>query len=148
MPTDECDLRRMTADIVVAFLSKNAATAGEVPDFMRSVHATLASFGGPEAGRPDHVAPASIESLKPVVSISESILPDRLICVECGKSLKGLKFHLRSAHALTPEAYRMKWALPLDYPMVAPDHSAARKALAEARDFGQTNKGKRRLSAV
>jgi predicted transcriptional regulator len=31
---------------------------------------------------------------------------------------------------MTPEAYRARWSLPADYPMVAPDYAAERRSLA------------------
>ena len=37
---------------------------------------------------------------------------------------------------LTPAQYREKWGLRPDYPMVAPNYSAARSALAKASGLG------------
>ena len=41
-----------------------------------------------------------------------------------------LKRHLNTAYDLTPDAYRAKWGLPSDYPMVAPNYAKARSDLA------------------
>ncbi|WP_420846846.1 MucR family transcriptional regulator [Microvirga tunisiensis] len=38
---------------------------------------------------------------------------------------------------LTPEAYREKWGLPRDYPMVAPNYAAKRSELARSMGLGQ-----------
>lgn len=37
---------------------------------------------------------------------------------------------------MSPEDYRSKWGLPKDYPMVAPNYSAARSAMAKAVGLG------------
>lgn len=41
-----------------------------------------------------------------------------------------LKRHLMSDHDLTPEQYRTRWGLALDYPMLAPAYARTRRALA------------------
>jgi predicted transcriptional regulator len=47
-----------------------------------------------------------------------------------------LKRHLRTRHNLTPEEYRTKWGLAYNYPMVAPNYTQARSALARAAGLG------------
>jgi predicted transcriptional regulator len=47
-----------------------------------------------------------------------------------------LRRHL-ARHDLTPDAYRAKWGLPSDYPMVAPAYSAERSAFAKALGLGR-----------
>jgi predicted transcriptional regulator len=42
-----------------------------------------------------------------------------------------LKRYLRTRYGLSPEAYRTKWGLPRDYPMVAPNYAAQRSAFAK-----------------
>ena len=62
--------------------------------------------------------------LTPAVPIRRSVTDDHIVCLECGKKLKMLKRHLLTDHELTPQAYRAKWGLKPDYPMVAPTYSA------------------------
>jgi predicted transcriptional regulator len=45
-----------------------------------------------------------------------------------------LKRHL-AKHSLTPAAYREKWGLPADYPMVAPSYAKRRADLARPTGF-------------
>ena len=45
--------------------------------------------------------------------------------------MKKLKRHLMTDHGSTPGAYRARWRLKPDYPMVAPTYSAQRQALAK-----------------
>jgi len=47
-----------------------------------------------------------------------------------------LKRHWRNRYGLTPEAYRIKWGLPGDYLMVAPDYATKRSLLAEKFGLG------------
>jgi predicted transcriptional regulator len=77
------------------------------------------------------------------VPIKKSITPDFLISLEDGKRYKSLKRHLRTSYNMTPDQYRAKWGLPLEYPMVAPNYAKARSQLAKTMGLGQ----KRRTSA-
>ena len=81
-------------------------------------------------------APIELEAAKPAVSVRKSITPDFLICLEDGRKFKSLKRHL-SQLGLTPDEYRTKWNLPRDYPMVAPNYSASRSALAPSLGLGR-----------
>ena len=69
--------------------------------------------------------------------IRRSVTDDHIVCLEDGKKLKMLKRHLMSDHGMTPEAYRAKWGLKPDYPMVAPNYSAQRQALAKQFGLGR-----------
>jgi predicted transcriptional regulator len=48
-----------------------------------------------------------------------------------------LKRHLTTAHGLTVDAYRTRWNLPNDHPMVAPAYSARRSGLAKEHGLGR-----------
>jgi predicted transcriptional regulator len=135
MLESEVDSRRLAADVVMAFISNNHVSGREIPDLIRSIYAAFAE-------QTKESAPSPAESpRKPPFPISKSIQADHLVCVECGKKLKTLKFHLQ-LHGLTPEAYREKWALPFDYPMSAPNFSALRSTKAIETDFGRRRKKK------
>ena len=66
----------------------------------------------------------------PAVPIRKSITPDFIVCLEDGRKFKSLKRHLRVKYDLTPDQYIARWALPRDYPMVAPNYAKARADLA------------------
>lgn len=53
-----------------------------------------------------------------------------------------LKRHLRAVYDMTPEEYRVKWGLPADYPMVAPNYAAKRSEFAKRIGLGR-KKGQR-----
>jgi predicted transcriptional regulator len=52
-----------------------------------------------------------------------------------------LKRYLRGTHNLKPDQCRIKWGLPRDYPMVAPNYSAKRSALAKKIGLGRIKAG-------
>ena len=92
---------------------------------------------------------AEMKHQEPAVSVKKSITADYLICLEDGKKFKSLKRHLRTKYDLSPEDYRAKWALPADYPMVAPNYATARSNLALAMGLGQkrqANAGRKKAS--
>lgn len=69
---------------------------------------------------------------EPAVPIRRSITVDHIVCLEDGRKFKSLRRHLLTRYNLTPDEYRAKWGLPLDYPMVAPNYAQARYNLARA----------------
>ena len=77
---------------------------------------------------------------KPAVPVKKSITPDFVICLEDGKKLKMLKRYLRTRYGLSPEQYRAKWDLPLDYPMTAPNYAAIRSVFAKKNGLGKTQR--------
>jgi len=127
----EDQLLRMTTDVVAAYVSNNTLPTGQLADIIASVYTSLRGLDhSPVNGRSD--------ALRPAVPVRKSITPEHLICLEDGKKLKMLKRHLRSTYGLTPDAYRAKWGLPPDYPMVAPNYAEARSAFAKQIGLGRT----------
>jgi predicted transcriptional regulator len=127
------DYIRLAADIVAAYVSNNSLPTAELPSLISSVHAALAKKVGGET-----VEPAAPQV--PAVPVKKSITPDYMICLEDGKKFKSLKRHLRTSYNMTPEQYRVKWNLPGDYPMVAPNYAKARSELAKTMGLGQKRK--------
>lgn len=129
------DLIDLAADIVSAYVSNNTVPASDLPALIADVHQALSStHSGLIEPEP--------EPLKPAVNPKKSIFPDYIICLEDGKKFKSLKRHLRTHYDLSPEEYRDKWNLPVDYPMVAPSYAAARSALAKKMGLGQQRRRK------
>ena len=122
-------LMTLTADIVAAYVSKNAVPASELTALIETVQKSLAAA---DAG-----ATEPTKELVPAVPVKKSIHPDYIVCLEDGKKFKSLKRHLGTSYGLTPEAYRRKWSLPADYPMVAPNYAAARSELAKKSGLGR-----------
>lgn len=118
----------VTTDIVSAYVSNNAVARTDLAALIGSVHAAFRSVGSPKAAEP--------ADPKPCVSVKKSITPDFLISLEDGRPYKALKRHLAGL-GLSPEDYRRKWQLPLDYPMVAPNYAIKRSELARKHGLGR-----------
>jgi predicted transcriptional regulator len=122
------DLLGLTTEIVAAHVSNNAVALDELPLLINQVHRSLTTLG---------TAPEPVqEKLQPAVPVKKSVTPDFIICLEDGKKLKMLKRHLKTAYDMTPEEYRERWALPPDYPMVAPNYARQRSKLAKEIGLG------------
>jgi predicted transcriptional regulator len=123
--TDYPNSIELAADIVAAFVSHNSVPVSELPNLIAAVAAALRQLGSGATV----VAPAG-EKREPAISIRKSVTPDYLICLDDGKQFKSLRRHL-AALGMTPDAYREKWGLPVDYPMVAANYAAQRSELAK-----------------
>ena len=118
---------------VSAFVSANPVAPQEIPGLIRTVYGALADI----AGAPGTTLEPAQE---PAIAVKKSVTPDYIICLEDGKKFKSLKRHLRTRYGMTPDEYRTKWALPHDYPMVAPNYAKERSNLAKRMGLGQTRK--------
>lgn len=136
MPPEDMKIAEMAAQIVSAYVSRNMVPFSEIAELTKTIHATLVSL------RTNGAVPASGE-LIPAVPVKKSVTGDWIICLEDGKKFKSLKRHLNSAFGLTPDAYRRKWGLPADYPMVAPNYSAHRSGLAKKMGLGRPEGGEK-----
>lgn len=125
------ELLESATDIVAAYVSNNKVPAAELPVLIGVVHGAL--LGAATAARQPPEEPPS-----PAVAIRRSVRADAIICLEDGLKFKSLRRHLRVHHGMTPDAYRAKWGLPAEYPMVAPDYSAARSAMAKTLGLGRS----------
>ena len=122
------DLLTLTTEIVAAHVSNNTVALGDLPHLINQVYGSLATMGTAPA------APAARP--QPAVSIKKSVQPDYIVCLEDGKKLKMLKRHLKTAYNMSPEAYRERWGLSPDYPMVAPNYARQRSRLAKEIGLG------------
>lgn len=87
-----------------------------------------------EAGPRPTEAPGERKAEQAAVPIRRSITPDHITCLEDGRKLLSLTHHIRVMYGLTPDAYRERWGLPRDYPMVAPRYAQDR--YQAVRDLG------------
>lgn len=126
-PQSSNDILELTAEIVSAHVSNNSVPLSDLPGLIQEVYRTLAAVG---------TQPAQPERPQPAVPVKKSVTPDYLICLEDGKKLKMLKRHLKTAYNMSPEQYRERWALPPDYPMVAPNYAKHRSSLAKKIGLG------------
>ena len=129
MSEEANNLIELTADIVSAYVQKNPVPVSGLPDLIASVNSALSNIGQP--------APVEGPVQKPAVNPKRSVFPDYIISLEDGQKYKSLKRHLATRHGMTPDEYRAKWGLAKDYPMVAPNYSATRSALAKSLGLGR-----------
>ncbi len=121
-----------TAGIVSAYVSRHAVAVSDLPGLMRIVRDGLLAL---------REAPVEAALPEPAVDrpstaqIRKSVRPDGIVSFIDGKTYKTLKRHLTS-HGLDPRAYRDRYGLPADYPMVAPAYAEQRSALAKAIGLG------------
>lgn len=119
----------LTSDIVAAHVSNNSVTVEDLPSLITNVYGALSGLGNAQV--------TAEEKPEPAVSIRASVKPDYIVCLEDGKKLKMLKRHLMTHYNMTPEEYRQRWNLPIDYPMVAPNYAEKRRELAKKIGLGR-----------
>lgn len=121
----------LTGEIVAAYVSRNHVAGADLPALIASVHAAIT---GQVSGQP---APKEDTVERPTASqIRKSVTPDALISFIDGTAYKTLKRHL-TKHGFSPETYRERFGLPVDYPMVAASYSETRSNLARSLGLGQ-----------
>jgi predicted transcriptional regulator len=124
------DRTEEVATFVAEYAKKVPLRTDELPAFIATVHAALTGIEG--------TTPSEIpRQVMPAVPIRRSVKVSSITCLDCGYEGKMLKRHLKIAHGLSPEAYRVRWGLKADYPIVAPDYAARRSDLARSFGFGK-----------
>ncbi|WP_082171535.1 MucR family transcriptional regulator [Methylobacterium indicum] len=141
-----------TARIVMGYVAGNRLPPGALAalvttvakalrpprDFEAAAAAAAIAPAGPEVSYiasdyPRPQAPARLLSLK---EIADSVQETYLVCFEDGMHYRMLARHLR-LFGLTPDAYREKWGLPDDYPMMPAADLRHRAELARQRSLGK-----------
>ena len=128
-------LLALTAQIVAAYTGKNAMPGSDLPVLIDQVFQSLAGLATGSTTSAPEARP------EPAVPVKKSVFADHIVCLEDGKKLKMLKRHLMSSYGLTPQAYRERWGLPPDYPMVAPAYAEKRSTLAKSIGLGRKPAG-------
>ncbi len=127
------DLVALAGSIVSAYVERNSVPAADLPGLIASVHGALANLGAP-------AAPAEPEVERPTpAQIRKSVTPDAITSFLDGKAYKTLKRHL-GTHGMTPEQYRERFGLPVDYPMLCSTYAAQRSELAKTNGLGRKPK--------
>lgn len=146
--TEESTLNavELATELTIAWLGNqnNRVQADDVPQFLRTMHATVTELAGGSSGAAEtsEEAPAP-EEFTPAVSVRKSLASkDHIISLIDGKPYKTLKRHL-SRHGLTPDQYRQRYGLKADYPMASESYSAARRDMAHKIGLGQKGRAAR-----
>ncbi len=152
-------IAELTVEVVTTFLNNHQIDLDEVPTLIKSTHEALSQIAWTrEIG--NGTSPARLQILpdekdedghfrntmwrysapaleRPAVPVERSVTPDWIICLEDGKRYKILKGALRAKYNMSPEQYRRRWNLPIDYPMVAPNYSEKRKKISKQFGLGK-----------
>ena len=126
------EILSLASEIVAAYVGNNPVEITNLTDLIGGVFAKLTELASDDEPK--------VAELVPAVPIRRSVTDDHIVCLEDGKKLKMLKRHLMTAYGLTPDAYRARWGLKPDYPMVAPNYSAKRQELARTIGLGRKPK--------
>lgn len=149
----------MATEVIVTFLNNNQIELTELPQLIRSVHASMRETLGNghsaeelsepvklvdhTAATPELIPPRPYQSARivetrrrPALPVEKSVTGDYVYCLECGKRFKTMKHHLMLEHDMTPEQYRAEWKLPHDWPITAPNHSENRRKIARGAGLG------------
>jgi predicted transcriptional regulator len=130
MSSAASDILGLTASIVAAHVSGNEVKSELLPLLIQKVYRSLATAG--DAGSVAYSSTAA-----PACVVDKSVSFDFIVCLEDGRKLKTLKRHLMTHNNLTPQAYRTKWGLPPDYPLVAPAYTQYRSCHAKRIGLGR-----------
>ena len=136
MPEDtkSAELLPLVAEVVAAKLSNGKTPSSEVAALIQSVYQVLHEL---------RINGTPTELPEPAVPIKRSLTPDYIVSLEDGRKLKTLKRYLRTSFDMTPDQYRRRWGLPVDYPMVAPNYAKKRSQLAKNTGLGTQPRRKR-----
>lgn len=124
----------MTQALMIAYVSHNQVSPDAVSGLMRDIYETLKTLG-----QSDDDALREFESRVPAIAVEQSVTDDFIYSLEDGMPYKSLKRHLKAKYNLSPEAYRERWGLSRDYPMVAPNYAKERSRLAKKSGLGKGN---------
>ena len=122
------DLEKLVTRIVISYVKRNQLAPADLGGLITIVYESLKSLGK---------APQSEAVLTPAVPIRQSVKPDHVVCLECGRRGQTLRGHIAAMHALSPEQYRSRWQLSPQHPLTAPAYSKRRSELAKQIGLGQ-----------
>jgi predicted transcriptional regulator len=131
----------LATELTIAWLGNpNTRASGEdVPGFLNRMHDAVLSLGKSESPASE----VAVGDFTPATTARRSLASkDHIISMIDGKPYKTLRRHL-STHGLTPNQYRERYKLKPDYPIVAPNYSEIRRAMAQKIGLGQKGRAKR-----
>jgi predicted transcriptional regulator len=120
--------RHRTAQIVAAYLRHNQLPTDQLASLVSKVHEAFGNLGK---------APEPVAERTPAVPIRRSVQRDAVVCLECGWRGYTLRRHLMRRHRLSPTEYRARWSLRAEHPLIAPEYSQRRSAMAKQFGLGR-----------
>ena len=124
-------LLEMATEIVSAHACNTSMTKDELIAEIASVYQALAALERGEIGGAEQA-----EEIKPAISAKKSIGKNAITCLICGKAMKTLTRHLKTAHDLKPGQYRKQFGIPRTQSLAAKSYSESRRQMALDRGLG------------
>lgn len=120
------DVTYLTAEIVAAAASNEVSRMrpDELVSLIKSVRAALSEDGQEAADQTPEKA-----TMMTKAQWSKLVTGPKIKSLIDGKLYSTLKRHL-TRHGHDPKSYREAYGLPVDFPMVSPEYSASRSAMA------------------
>jgi predicted transcriptional regulator len=136
-------LIELTAGVVQSYFNNNQMQPDQVPQLMQQVHDKFIQLQGGTAGaEASNPAETTGPQHEPPVKPKNSVRKNDVVCLECGKTYKTLKRHIRTEHGLEESGYKARWDLPASMKLVAKSYSEQRSQMA--RDLGLGEKASAR----
>lgn len=126
-------LLEMAVEIVAAHASTTNMSKEELIAEIASVYQALAALEKGETVS----AEAAAEEAAPAISKKKAFGKDKVVCMICGKGMKTLTRHIKTAHALTPGQYRKQFGIPRAQSLAARNYSESRRQMALDRGLGE-----------
>lgn len=129
------NLLEMATSIVSAHVSSSPMTKEELLAEIKEVYQALSAM---EKGIvPGSEQPVGVEeAVGPVITKRKAFGKDKITCMLCGKEMKTLARHLKTAHDLKPGEYRKQFGIPRTQPLAAKAYSESRRQMAIEKDLG------------
>jgi len=131
--TDMATLLEMAVEIVSAHASSTSLTKEELIAELSEVHKALATL---EKGETVATEAAEEAAAAPAITRKKAFGKDKVICMLCGKEMKTLARHLKTAHGMKPGEYRKQFDIPRTQPLAARAYSESRRQMAVDRGLG------------
>lgn len=119
-------LLEMAVEIVAAHASTTNMSKEELIAEISSVYQALSAL---DKGEAVAVEAAAAESA-PTISKKKAFGKDKVICMICGKGMKTLTRHIKTAHDLKPGQYRKQFGIPSSQSLAAKSYSESRRQMA------------------
>ena len=128
-------LLEMASEIVAAHASTTPMTKEDLVSELSEIYQALSSIEKGEAAVPTAAEETASEG--PVVSRKKAFGKDKVTCMICGKEMKTLARHLKTAHDMKPTEYRKRFDIPRTQPLAARNYSESRRQMAVDRGLGE-----------
>lgn len=138
-------LLEMAAEIVASHASTTSMTKEELVGEIIEVHRALAALEKGDLVVTEPAETSEETTSAPAISRKKAFGKDKITCMICGKEMKTLARHLKTAHGLKPAEYRKQFDIPRNQPLAARNYSESRRQMAVERGLGD-NLAKARAS--